>query len=68
MELMTSPTYKGSELIIDQLVRCSHFLGFIPRFSGIMRFVVSDVPVDNEAPMVTSGISRSAGPVLRKYS
>ena len=27
--------------------------------------MVSDVPVDNEAPMVTSGISRSAGPVLR---
>jgi hypothetical protein len=31
--------------------------------------VVSDVPVENEVPMVTLGISRSVGSsVLRKYS
>ena len=33
------------------------FLGFI----GVTRYVVSDVPIDDEAPVVTSGIFRSAG-------
>jgi hypothetical protein len=35
--------------------------GFILGFSGVMRQVVSDVPVDDEAPMVTSRISSSTG-------
>jgi hypothetical protein len=34
---------------------------FIPGFPGVMRQVVSGVPVDDEAPTVTSRISRSAG-------
>ena len=33
---------------------CSHFSEFIPGFNGAMLSVVGDVPVDNEAPMVTS--------------
>jgi hypothetical protein len=40
---------------------CLHFFLNFPGFTGVMRYVVSDVLVDDEAPLVTSGISRSAG-------
>jgi hypothetical protein len=34
----------------------------------IILLVVGDIPVDSEAPMVTSLISRYAGPVFRRCS
>jgi hypothetical protein len=37
------------------------FLDFIPGFSDVIHYVVSNVPVDDEAPVVTSRISRFAG-------
>jgi hypothetical protein len=40
---------------------CSHLFLDFPGFTGVMRQVVSDVLVDDEAPLVNSGISRSAG-------
>jgi hypothetical protein len=39
--------------------RCSYFPGFIPRFNGAMLSVTSDVPVDNDAPVMTSWISKA---------
>ena len=42
--------------------RCSYFSEFIPEFNGAILSVVHDVPVDNEVPVVTSSISRFAGP------
>jgi hypothetical protein len=40
---------------------CSHLFLDFPGSIGVMRQVVSDVLVDDEAPLVNSGISRSAG-------
>jgi hypothetical protein len=40
---------------------CSHLFLDSPGFTGVMCYVVSDVPVDNETPLVTLEISRSAG-------
>ena len=40
---------------------CSYFSGFISGFNGTILLVVGDVPIDSEAPMVTSSISRFAG-------
>jgi hypothetical protein len=42
-----------------QILVLAPFLDF-PGFTSVMHYVVSDVPVDNEAPSVASGISRSA--------
>jgi len=47
---------------------CSYFFGFIPWFNGAMLLVVGDVPIDSEAPVMISWISRSAGAVLRMCS
>ena len=40
---------------------CSYFSEFISGFNGTILSVVGDVPVDNEAPVVTSSVSRFAG-------
>ena len=47
---------------------CSYFSGFILGFNGIVLSVVGDIPVDSEAPVVTSSISTCAGKVFRRYS
>jgi hypothetical protein len=41
---------------------CSYFSRFILRFNGVIFLVVGDVPVDSKAFVVTSSISRFAGP------
>jgi hypothetical protein len=38
---------------------CSHFFWIYSGISSVMREVVSDVPVDDEVPVMTSRISRS---------
>ena len=38
------------------------FFGFISEFNGAILSAVDDVPVDSEAPVMTSSISRFAGP------
>jgi hypothetical protein len=47
---------------------CSYFSRFNPGFNGAMLSVVGDDPVDSEASVVTSRISRSAGSVLQRRS
>jgi hypothetical protein len=41
-----------------QILMLAPFLRFISGFSGFMRYVVSDIPIDDEVSMVTSRISR----------
>jgi hypothetical protein len=41
---------------------CSYFYGFIPGFNGAILSVVSNVPINNEAPAVISPISIFVGP------
>ena len=58
--LEVEPTHPGSSLRLDMGARI--FFGFIPRFSGTIHSVVSDVPVYSETSVVTSLILRFAGP------
>ena len=41
---------------------CLYFPGFISGFNGTILSVVGDVPVDSKTRVVTSSISRIAGP------
>ena len=41
---------------------CSYFSEFISGFNGTILSVVGDVPVDSKTRVVTSSISRIAGP------
>jgi hypothetical protein len=51
----------GTQPTRIQILVLALFSGFIPGFSGVMRLVVSDVPVDDETPVVTSRISKFVG-------
>ena len=51
----------GTLLTRVQILVLASFPGIFLGFTGVTRKVVSDVPVDDEAPVVTSGIFRFAG-------
>jgi hypothetical protein len=61
--------FSGTLLIRVQILVLATFPGILPRLTGVVREVVSIVPVDNEVSLVTSGISKSVGcSVLQRCS
>ena len=64
--LVVEPAHPGSSPRLGMGV-CI-YLDLFQDLSGAMLSVVGDVPVNSEAPVVTSSTSRSAGSVLQRCS
>ena len=55
-------SYLPIRIQVPDLTECSYFPKLILGFNDAMLLVVNNVPINSEAPVMTSSISRFAGP------